>query len=317
MIVALVALLISVTGLFFSVADAYSSRTNLLAKVLSSVGLCPTDPTETVSAKPAPTVTVTATPKSTQAPAAQSTISPAPKIPSVSPSPIKGASGPKGEAGDDGEAGENGVAGPAGPKGETGATGAQGPAGICDLSNLLSVNGDLVPAIDNMYSLGTIDKRWKSLQLGPGTLWIQDSEVTPAKQVGLTVKSGALLLDGADSLRIGNMRFTGTGLTSVDPLSDITLGETSYTGFVQLQTAGLRFKDGTVQSTATVAGPKGDKGDKGDSGADGAPGSIEGFVDVPVCIDTQSNGQNKMAMFYGSCAALEIKGTDVVMLQRK
>jgi hypothetical protein len=338
-IVAIAALVISLAGLGFSIADAYIGKTTLLAKVLQSVGLCPT--TEVVAPKPTPTVTVTVSPSAKPSVSASESPKPSSK-PTISsdPSatPIKGAAGVNGSAGSDGSTGATGATGATGEKGDkgdtgatgssgatgaTGATGAQGPAGICDLSNILSVNGDLVPAIDNTYSLGTIDKRWKSLQLGPGTLWIQDSEVTPPTQVGLTVKSGALLVDGADTLRIGNMRFTSTGLTSIDPSSPITMGDNSFASYVQLQAAGLKFKDGSVQSTAATAGatgptgPKGDKGDTGSQGPKGDPGTVEGFIEVPVCIDTENNGQNKMAMFYGTCEKLEMKGTDVTMLQRK
>ena len=332
-IVAIAALVIALGGLGFSIADAYIGRTTLLAKALQSVGLCPTK--EVVAPAPAPTVTVTASP--TAKPSVSASASPTPSAkPTINsdptPTPIKGAAGATGSSGSTGSTGATGATGATGEKGEkgdtgasgsTGATGPQGPAGICDTTNLLSVNGDLVPAIDNTYSLGTIDKRWKSLQLGPGTLWIQDSEVTPATQVGLTVKSGALLLDGADSLRIGNMRLTATGLTSINPATPLTLGDSTFASFVQLQAAGLKFKDGTTQSTAATAGatgpagPKGDKGDTGSQGPQGEPGTVDGFIEVPVCIDTATNGQNKMAMFYGTCEKLEMKGTDITMLQRK
>jgi hypothetical protein len=106
----------------------------------------------------------------------------------------------------------------------------------------------------------------------------------------------------------------------MNPATPLTLGGTSFASFVQLQAAGLKFKDGTVQSTAATAGatgPKGDKGDTGSQGPQGEPGTVEGFIEVPVCIDTENNGQNKMAMFYGTCEKLEMKGTDITMLQRK
>ena len=333
MIVALSALVLSIGGLIFGIADAYASRTTVLAKALQSVGLCPVKQ-ETVPL-PVPTVTVTATPKPSAS--ASASVSPTPSAkPTINsdptPTPVKGAAGANGSAGNTGATGATGATGEKGEKGDagapgatgatgsTGATGPQGPAGICDLSNLLSVNGDLVPAIDNTYSLGTSEKRWKSLQLGPGTLWIQDSADVPVHQVGLTVNGGALLLDGADSLRIGNMRLTATGLTSINPATPLTLGDNTFNSFVQLQAQGLKFKDGTVQSTAQVAGPAGAKGDKGDTGSQGPrgePGTVDGFIEVPVCIDTENNGQNKMAMFYGTCEKLGIKGTDITMLQRK
>jgi hypothetical protein len=228
----------------------------------------------------------------------------------------------------DGAAGLAGANGTNGSSGSTGATGAQGPAGICDLSNMLTVNGDLLPAIDNVYSLGSVEKRWKSLQLGPGTLWIQDSEVSPPTQVGLTVKSGALLLDNADSLRIGNMRLTATGLTSIIPTSAITLGDNTFTSFVELQAQGLKFKDGTTQSTAAVAGPagptgptgatgpKGDTGAQGPQGPQGESGTIDGVIKVPVCVKDE-NGVTNSAMFFGTCEELRMRGKDITMLQLK
>lgn len=331
-VIALSALALSVFSASFVIADAYVGRSTTLASALQSVGLCPT-PTEE-PAEPSTSASPSKTSTPSKSPSASASPSPTPTVTvsaDPSASPVKGATGANGTAGangtpgDDGDTGATGATGATGEKGETGATGAtgpQGPAGICDLSNILTVNGDLVPAIDNTYSLGTIEKRWKSLQLGPGTLWIQDSEVTPPTQVGLTVKSGALLLDGADSLRIGNMRLTQTGLTSIIPNSPITLGDNTFLEYVELQAQGLKFKDGTTQSTAATGvagppGPKGDKGNTGEQGPQGEPGTVEGFIEVPVCIDTSSNGQNKSAMFYGTCEELEIKGTDITMLQRK
>ena len=139
------------------------------------------------------------------------------------------------------------------------------------------------------------------------TLWIQDSEITPATQVGLTVKSGALLLDGADSLRIGNMRLTATGLTSINPASPITLGDNTFTNYVELQAGGIKFKDGTFQSTAQAAGPKGDQGSPGapgTPGAQGAPGADErdgspvaNYHEQPLCL--KNGGQ----IVFGTCTS--------------
>jgi hypothetical protein len=127
------------------------------------------------------------------------------------------------------------------------------------------------------------------------------------------------------------MRLTATGLTSIIPTSAITLGDNTFTSYVELQAQGLKFKDGTTQSTAATAGatgpagPTGPTGPRGLTGAagpagaqgpQGQPGTVEGFIEVPVCID-DSNGQNKMAMFYGTCEKLGIRGTDITMLQRK
>ena len=331
-IVSIVALVIALGAAGLAVADAYTVRTTVLAKVLQTVGLCPLP--EKVESLPEPTVTVTETPEATSQPSVESTPSTSPK-PSSKPTstsdpsatPVKGAAGANGATGTAGTPGSTGEKGETGATGSSGSTGPQGPAGICDISNILPVNGDVVPAVDNVYSLGSLSKRWKSLQLGPGTLWIQDSEVTPPTQVGLTVKSGALLLDGADSLRIGNMRLTATGLTSINPATPLTLGDATFASFVQLQAAGLKFKDGTVQATAATAGatgpagPAGPAGPQGPQGETGRDGSIEGFIEVPVCVITTGRGHQINEMVFSKCGEIvttgDVKGIDIIMLQKK
>lgn len=329
MIVALSALVLSIGGLIFGIADAYASRTTVLAKALQSVGLCPVKQ-ETVPL-PVPTVTVTSAPKPSAS--ASASVSPTPSAkPTINsdptPTPVKGAAGANGSAGNTGATGATGATGEKGEKGDkgdkgdtgsSGSTGPQGPAGICDLSNILEVNGDLIPAIDNTYSLGTSTKRWKDLHVGPGTIYIQET-TDPANQVAISVQAGALKFEGAQALKVGNIRLSATGITSENQNSPITLGDNAFNSFVQLQANGLKFKDGTTQSTAAsdgATGPKGDKGDTGPQGPRGEPGTVEGFIEVPVCIDTENNGQNKMSMYYGSCEKLEMKGTDITMLQRK
>ena len=87
------------------------------------------------------------------------------------------------------------------------------------------ITGDLIPDIDNVYKLGTAAKRWKDLQLGPGTLYIEDT-VTGA-QAGIGVTDGSLTIDGVTRIQMGNMKMNTTGLT---------------------------FPDGTTQTTAALSG---------------------------------------------------------------
>jgi hypothetical protein len=344
------ALVISIGSATFITLDAFNTRDTVLAKALQSVGLC--NPVETISlANPTPTPTAetgadgvagengsageNGTNGETGASGSAGSDGKDGKTGATGPAGEKGETGEKGDTGPAGTAGINGsdgatgATGATGPQGatgatgSTGATGATGANGICDISQILPVNGDLNPSRDNVYSLGSLTNRWKSLQLGPGTLWIQDSEVTPPTQVGLTVKSGALLLDGADSLRIGNIRLTATGLTSILPTSPITLGDSTFTNYVELQAGGIKFKDGTIQSTASTGGatgpqgPAGPQGPKGDKGDPGPAGSIEGFVEVPVCIVEDSRVYEKFTMVYAKCGEIEAKGKDIVMLERK
>jgi hypothetical protein len=185
----------------------------------------------------------------------------------------------RGATGSSGADGVNGESGTVGAKGETGTCGPTGATGANGLDAQWSeVSQDIVPTEDNKFTIGTLAKRWKSLQLGPGTLFIQD-QVTGA-QAGLTVNAGSLLLDGADSLRIGNIQLTATGIKTLTPDTDITIGDATLLGepvrigMIKLART-LEFPDGTTQSTAMLnglTGPQGAQGPQGPQGATGATG---------------------------------------------
>jgi hypothetical protein len=200
------------------------------------------------------------------------------------------------------------------------------------------VSGNMNPSKDNVYSLGTEQLRWKGLQLGPGTLFIQDQET--GDQAGITVKSGSLLIDGADSLRVGNIQLTATGIKTLTPNSDLTIGDVTGTGKIKLARA-LEFPDGTIQETAAVegsvgktgeqgiageAGAKGDtgmsggpqgftgaQGKTGTTGATGAPGvsGTSGYTARSVCI-VKTTG----VMLFGTCSALKKVGTTSTVLMK-
>ena len=136
--------------------------------------------------------------------------------------------------------------------------------------NLYSLPGDLIPSKDNLFSLGSEKLRWKELQLGPGTLFIEDT--TTGLQAGISVNGGALLIDGADSLRIGNLRLTKSGLESIITGQDITIGNLNDRGLLAVAN-GIRFPDGTVQSSAIIQGLKGETGATGPAGPQGAQGA--------------------------------------------
>jgi hypothetical protein len=154
----------------------------------------------------------------------------------------------------------------------TGPTGATGATGLCTgMVSLTAITGDMIPSIDNQFALGTSSFRWKDLQLGPGTLYIQDK--ISGKQAGITVEDGSLLIDGADSLRLGNIRLTATGLRSVLSSQDITIGGAGDTGWLAVA-RGIKFKDGSLLSTASGAtGATGTAGPAGPSGLPGADGA--------------------------------------------
>jgi hypothetical protein len=195
-----------------------------------------------------------------------------------------GEKGEQGIAGEKGEQGEPGLTGPAGAKGEPGKPGATGPAGatgasgVCTYVEALVTN--ILPSRDNVYNLGSTSFRWKELYLGPNSINMIDEG--NGNDVKINVSNGILALDGADTLRFGNIKFTASGIASDLGSQDITIGEGLDTGFLKVPT-GIKFGDDTTMTTALTAipgpmgppgpiGPTGLKGDKGDIGLTGLKG---------------------------------------------
>jgi hypothetical protein len=200
-----------------------------------------------------------------------------------------------GDRGEQGDSGKDGIAGAPGPQGETGPQGEQGPQGVpgeC-VGEEYAIR-DLIPEADNTYALGSPEFRWKSIQLGPGTIFMQD--IVTLDQVAITVLEGVLLLDGADSLRIGNIRLTEIGLESVLSSQDIKIGNEGDTGFLA-PSRGVKFPDGTTQETATVQGPQGEQGEPGPQGEQGEPGP-QGLAGIPATPQTFSSTLSATGMVY-------------------
>jgi len=160
-----------------------------------------------------------------------------------------GEKGEQGIAGEKGEQGEPGLTGPAGAKGEPGKPGATGPAGatgasgVCTYVEALVTN--ILPSRDNVYNLGSTSFRWKELYLGPNSINMIDEG--NGNDVKINVSNGILALDGVDTLRFGNIKFTASGIASDLGSQDITIGEGLDTGFLKVPT-GIKFGDNTTMT---------------------------------------------------------------------
>jgi hypothetical protein len=88
------------------------------------------------------------------------------------------------------------------------------------------IDGDVTPTLDNVYSLGTQELRWKSVSIGGGTLYITDS--ITASTAAVTVANGVFNIDGIAQAQLPNVKVTN-----------------------------LTFNDNTVQTTAARSIPNG------------------------------------------------------------
>ena len=203
------------------------------------------------------------------------------------------------------------IVGETGVKGDTGAIGETGAIGACQAPmNLAALAANLVPAKDNTYSLGTSKLRWKDLQVGPGTIYLED-KVT-GLQVGLTVSSGTLLLDKVENLRLGNIRITKDGIESLIPGQDIRIGNITDRGYLSVAN-GIKFPDGSIFTTKPSNGVTGSNGATGPAGVSGATGPTgaagpvgpqgpagsgipAGYVEQAFCADEETQ-----VVTYGEC----------------
>jgi hypothetical protein len=125
--------------------------------------------------------------------------------------------------------------------------------------NLIYLEGltrlDLIPLTDNVYTLGTTTSRWKSINVGPGTITITDQTLnTPAD---ISVDNGVLQINGANQLQVGQLKFVDNTIESISGGINIQIGLTESTASLVLNrnvelASGktLTFGDGSVQSTA-------------------------------------------------------------------
>ena len=180
-----------------------------------------------------------------------------------------------------------------------------------DTLNFLKVGSDILPDTDNRYTLGSFDKRWAGIHVGPGTLYITD--ITLGTDAELTVNNGVLKINGANQLQVGQLKFVDNTIESTELSTDIQIGDLAATANLVLnrnivvgENKSLVFQDGTRQFTAPInadwnavgglgqilnkpallqgaPGPAGLKGDtgatgpvgpKGDSGSIGPQGNI-------------------------------------------
>ena len=105
-------------------------------------------------------------------------------------------------------------------------------ANVTTLLNTTGISGNIIPSEDNTYSFGSTEYRWKSLHIGPGTLYITDQ--TLGTNAEITVDNGVLLVNGANQLQVGQLKFIDNTIESTTDSIDIQIGLTTSTANIVL-----------------------------------------------------------------------------------
>ena len=92
---------------------------------------------------------------------------------------------------------------------------------------------DIIPTLDNTFNLGSDLLRWKSVHIGPGTLYIQDQN-NAGLNCALTVVDGVLKIDGANQIQVGQLKFVDNTIESTTGAEDIQIGLTTSTANIVL-----------------------------------------------------------------------------------
>ena len=81
--------------------------------------------------------------------------------------------------------------------------------------------GNIVPSVDNTYTLGTSALRWANVHIGPGTLYITDSNVSLGTTANITVQNGVLQINGVNQIQAPGI-INGTSNISIADSGVIT-----------------------------------------------------------------------------------------------
>lgn len=183
-----------------------------------------------------------------------------------------------------------------GPTGLTGPQGPQGPAGNDGISpNLLAVTTDIVPVSDNTKSLGSDSNRFKSVHIGPGTIYITDQ--TLGTNAGLTVNNGVLQINGANQLQVGQLKFVDNTIESTTSSINIQIGATGDSA--------------TIELNRNTHIPTGKKITYGTGRRVDIEPSLAPYGKQTVCVVTSGS---KKQMYWGTCSSQGLTGDEYYVL---
>ena len=86
----------------------------------------------------------------------------------------------------------------------------------------IQISANFVPVVTNTITLGSPDKKFQSVYVGPGSVYITDTVL--GTNAELTVVSGVLQINGANQLQVGQLKFVNNTIESTSGATDIQIG---------------------------------------------------------------------------------------------
>lgn len=186
------------------------------------------------------------------------------------------------------------------------------------LAPVMTLKGDIIPEVDNTYYLGSPDKRFHTVYVGPGSLWVGDSIIT-SQGTAIELPSGSLIGGVAPgTIRIlGSYPTVGDLPTTVSNIGDSYL-VTSFNPahlFTSTSAPTPNYTDvGAIQGPQGIQGPVGPEGPP--SGLYANTRYVNDNVnDIQTEVDAATIGEAIMisAGSYGG-ATLTLSGKSVIAL---
>jgi hypothetical protein len=104
------------------------------------------------------------------------------------------------------------------------------------------VNTNILPVTTNISNLGSPTKRWKSVYIGPGTIYVLDE--TLGKDIAIGARDGLLYVQNGSGLTVGEFTLIDNQIRIVNPARDMIIGTTGATADIVFNRS-IRVKDNT------------------------------------------------------------------------
>ena len=92
------------------------------------------------------------------------------------------------------------------------------------------VNTNILPVTTNISNLGSPTKRWKSVYIGPGTIYVLDE--TLGKDIAIGARDGLLYVQNGSGLTVGEFTLIDNQLRIANSARDMIIGSTGATASV-------------------------------------------------------------------------------------